>query len=555
MRHHLFRITIGTILLLVSLPGATMATVATPEADTHFRVITCPFTLPAPEREGETYECGVVAVPLDHADADGPSIELTFARLFATGTNVADDPVLWLEGGPGASALVVAETNRLISAGARESRDIVLFDQRGAGYSDYLECGEYQSSATTGAASSGTPFPEPPGAEASVADVYAYAQATAALGFAECRDAYAARGNDLAHYTTEAIARDSVLLLDALGYGQATLWATSYGGRVATVIMRNAPERVRAAVLDSPLPLGIRRLASFATLETEPAANLFAWCAGDSACASAYPDLEARTLALIDTLNTVPLPIDQQAGFRAGLMEGFDGSGVVRMLTAVLAGNPDVARAIPRAVADLEAGDPTVALAILSGDFPPPVERPISTSLTNTSFTTLLKPTDARLALSLAMRSAVLCNDESDVTLADISAEEANGAATPLRGVVPVRSAVTLYAQCRALDTGAPPLDMTQPTASIPVLVLGGSYDGTTAPSWGEAAANALPNAQFLLVPGAGHATARWSECARTLITGFIGDPDAGIDAGCLESEHPELVGPVDPVATPEPST
>jgi pimeloyl-ACP methyl ester carboxylesterase len=551
VRFPVIRILFGTMLLLAQLSGATMSAAFTPEPAAGYRVIACPFTFPAPEIEGESYECGVVPVPVDHADPAGPTLDLTVARLFATGDLVSTDPVLWLEGGPGASAIAVAESNRQLVNAVRVSRDVILFDQRGAGYSGYLECGAFQSAATLEFAAAGTPFPLAPDLNAGIMEIYAYAQATAALGFAECRAAYAERNLDLAHFTTEAIARDSVLLLDALGYSQATLWGTSYGGRVATVILREAPERVRAVVLDSPLPLGITRLSTFATLETEPAAHLFAQCANDAVCAVAYPDLEQRSMALIATLNANPIPIDPADGFRAGLADTFDGSGVIRLLTTSLTGNPDVASAIPRAIADLEAGDPVVALAVLSGSFPPARARDIPPTLTETSFDHLLQPTDARLALSLAMRTAVLCNDEADVTLADIAQEEMEGARSPLRGVVPLRSAVTLYAQCQAMNPGAIPLDRTEPTAAVPVLILAGAYDGTTAPSWAEEAAARLPNAHYLLIDGAGHATARWSGCAREQIAAFIERPDALTQRTCSDTDEAPWMLPGD-LMTPE---
>jgi len=220
------RVSLAVLLFLQLMLDLPMSIAQTPEAspEAAWRAVSCPFRLPSPEREGETFVCGAVDVPLDHANPGGQSIGLVFLLLFATGARAEPDPILWLEGGPGASALVNADTNRLITADIRRDRDILLFDQRGAGYSGYLECGSYQSAATTGAVAEGTPFPEVPGPGAGIAEVYAYAQATAALGFAECREGYKAAGTDLRFFTTEAIARDSVLLLDALGYEQVTLW-------------------------------------------------------------------------------------------------------------------------------------------------------------------------------------------------------------------------------------------------------------------------------------------------------------------------------------------
>jgi pimeloyl-ACP methyl ester carboxylesterase len=541
------------LILSLLLPGVHVQAqdkpAATPIATGTFRSATCPFVLPAPEREGLSYECGYVSVPMSYERNEG-EIDLAVAILRATGSAVESDPILWLEGGPGASALVVADTNRKIVAQAREHRDVILYDQRGAGYSGYLECGSYQSQAAQSLAAAGTPYPSPLGSDATIDEIYDYALNSAALGYPECWNGYANAGIDPAQFNTETIARDSVEVLTALGYDQATLWGTSYGGRVAMAIMRDYPKWVRAAVLDSPLPIGIRRLEQFAELETEPAAHLFAWCAADAACNRAYPDLEARTLDLIDALKRSPIAVSSDQGAQAGLRGGFDGNALVRLLTSSLPNNPLIAGAIPRAISDLENGDATVALALLSGTYPPPVERDIPPSLTDTSFDTLRTPTDARLALSLAMRTFVLCNDEAGaVTLDDIADSEANAPLSMLRTQTPYRSAVTLFAQCRALDIEHEPLATDPPTAPIPTLVLSGDYDATTAPSWAKAAADALPSATLVSVPSAGHATARWSTCARDIASAFVDNPTAQLDTGCLSGEEPALLGPNDPLA------
>ena len=66
----------------------------------------CPDPLPWDgEVEGETYECGVVTVPENHDIPDGRQIELLFMRLYATTLAPASDPLVYLSGGPGGSAL------------------------------------------------------------------------------------------------------------------------------------------------------------------------------------------------------------------------------------------------------------------------------------------------------------------------------------------------------------------------------------------------------------------------------------------------------------------
>lgn len=513
---------------------------------------TCPFVLPAPEVEGETYACGRVAVPFDPAAPDGATISLAFAVLRATGPTAAADAALWLEGGPGASALIVADATLLMVAGVRAERDVVLFDQRGAGYSGYLDCGAQKSAAVQALIATGGWMPLPPAADASIAEVFDYALGTAALGLDACRADYDAVGRDLRLFRTGTIAADGFRLLDALGYARATLWGTSYGGRVAQEMARQQPDRVRAMVLDSPLPLEVRRLATFATLESEPFAALVAACAADPGCDAAYPDLGPRALALIAALDAAPHPVAPDRAAAAGLADGrLAGEAVVRLLTAVLPARPDLAAWMPRALADLERGDATVALAILAGEFPAPPSD-IPTSLADTDFAALRDPTDARLALSLAMRSVVICNDEAaDITLAAIAAEAAREDASAPITSVPLRSAVTLYAQCKALGLSREePLAVAPVASGVPLLVLVGAFDATTVPSWGALAAR-NGGGTLVVLPLSGHAAVRDSACARLVATAFVAAPDATLPTGCLAEEAPVFALPDAALPTP----
>src|SRR5688572_18363788 len=89
--------------------------------------------VPADFETKQGIECGWVAVPLDKNVANGKSIRLWTARIRATGTARAEDPVLYINGGPGIATVEVilpyiTESKSL--SRVRQTRDVLLFDQR-----------------------------------------------------------------------------------------------------------------------------------------------------------------------------------------------------------------------------------------------------------------------------------------------------------------------------------------------------------------------------------------------------------------------------------------
>ena len=85
--------------------------------------------------------CGSVSRALDPAQPEGLRIEVHFAVLPALARNKKPDPVFFLAGGPGQSAIGLAGPLSRMLARFGQRRDIVLVDQRGTGRSAPLDCG------------------------------------------------------------------------------------------------------------------------------------------------------------------------------------------------------------------------------------------------------------------------------------------------------------------------------------------------------------------------------------------------------------------------------
>ena len=112
-------------------------------AQDDFYFAPCAFALPAGEVEGETILCGYIYMPENRADANNDNeIEIAFAALRSSAAQPEPEPLLYLEGGPGGSA--VSYVQDWVNSAYRQRYDIILIDQRGTGFSlPSLNCTEY----------------------------------------------------------------------------------------------------------------------------------------------------------------------------------------------------------------------------------------------------------------------------------------------------------------------------------------------------------------------------------------------------------------------------
>ncbi|NIV33457.1 MAG: alpha/beta fold hydrolase, partial [Anaerolineae bacterium] len=270
----------------------------TPAPVAVFEDAACPFDLPEGQEEGETVECGYLVVPEDRSNPEGRKLRLAVAIFHHPDGDPEPDPVIYLEGGPGGSALEFVDLGFEDQSAPvfAANRDLILFDQRGVGLSEpALDC----------------PGLTELGIELLDNEIDGRVLTYREMDDLHLETALACEEDlheiaDLTAYNTIASAADVDDLRRALGYDQVNLWGISYGTRLALGIMRDYPDGVRSVVIDSVFPPDVES-------EVEAPANmdraldlLLDSCAADEGCDSAYPDLRGVLFGMVDRLNEEP---------------------------------------------------------------------------------------------------------------------------------------------------------------------------------------------------------------------------------------------------------
>jgi pimeloyl-ACP methyl ester carboxylesterase len=174
----------------------------------------------APCGDSNDFACGHLAVPLDPKGVTPGTITLAIRRHRAP-VGEARSAVIALAGGPGQAALPFAEQFASVLGPILSTRDEIVFDQRGIGFSHPLSCHRFEQPLGAG----------PPG--------HAIAECAAQLGPTRT------------DYTTADTVADIEAIRQAGGYEKLVLYGTSYGTKVAEEYAQIYPSHVEALVLDS----------------------------------------------------------------------------------------------------------------------------------------------------------------------------------------------------------------------------------------------------------------------------------------------------------------
>jgi pimeloyl-ACP methyl ester carboxylesterase len=489
-------------------PTATPAATATPvpRPAARFEPARCEFE-PPPQRE---VECGYLIVAEERSDpANEATVALHVAIFASESDSPAAEPIIYLEGGPGGDALeLVPYSFEDRFAPFLADHTFIMFDQRGTGYSQpSLACPEDTELMLE--------------LLDQILDDAELRQANLDMQ-AACRARLLAEGANLAAYHSAASAADVVDLRRALGYEQVNLYGISYGTRLAQTVLRDYPEGVRSAILDSAYPIAADLVSELPANASRAFSTFFAGCAADPRCAAAYPNLETRFWALVAVLDEEPVTIPVFYFFdRQNYEAALQGDDLIGILFQALY-SAEVIPALPRLIADVEAGNYELLSAL------------VSNYILNSEFS------------SLGMHYAVQC------------AEEVPFAGEPLLDAVPYPRLRTYYegaaddfAACELWSVPAAASLENEPVYSdIPVLVLAGEYDPITPPAWGQQVAATMENATYVEFPGLGHGVSLDGSCPLSITLAFLAAPEEEPDTSCVAAMGgPAFIVPGQPEA------
>lgn len=398
-------------------------------------------------------ELGEFKVPENRTKPGSREITLRFVRFKSTSASPSPGhPIVYLAGGPGGSGIEAVRGTRFpLAMALREFGDVIAYDQRGINRSGPdMTCKEEFALAPN----------EPRDRAKAGATMNAAAQ--------KCVERLRASGVDVGAYNTRESAADLEALRKALGAKKLVLWGISYGTHLSIATLRFHPEAVDRVILAGiEGPDDTYKLPSDQQALMEDIARL-------AARDGKHPDLVAGVMKVLRELEARPKSVSlthpqngQTATFTFGPQD------LQRALSNMLFG-PDSFAAMPDLIARLERGDWT-ALALAAAP-----ERFGS----------------AGSAMSIAMDCA---SGISDARRQRIAAE---AKLTLLGDAInaPFPEVCAGLGIADAGDAFRAPL-----VSNARVLLISGTLDGRTPPRQADELRRTLPNAEHLVVEGAGH--------------------------------------------------
>jgi pimeloyl-ACP methyl ester carboxylesterase len=277
-------------------------------------------------------------------------------------------------------------------------------------------------------------------------------------------------------------------------------------------VLRDHPEGVRSAVLDSVLPLD-------ANWDEEAPANILAVlhrvlaaCGEDDFLRERCPDLKERFLHLLAAANRHPIKVSiRNPADQSPLTVRLDGAGIMNCVYAGL----ETAGGIRRLPLVLETACRGEVQALA-----PFLEEYLGSSQGS----------------AIGMRLSIWCNEEFPFERSSRMLKP-TGLPPELRAFV--QTAVTPVA-LTAWPKGRPgPAENHPVQSNIPIFIAAGEFDPDTPVQWARKAARLLPHAQLLEFAGMSHVPLFTHPEAARLLKTFLADPSCQLEPGTASIRPP----------------
>jgi len=465
----------------------------------------CAFRAP----RGDRLECYTLVLPENRDKPDGPEVRLKVAILKARRI-VDPDPLVYLAGGPGDAPLVASSLGAdPLSEGdwwndtatIRKRRDVVIISQRGAaGSLPSLDCFDSRQSELARARRRAV-------TESQERDI-----------LIRCRAEFDRKKIDVAMYSTPTLADDVAELAKLLKAPKIDLYGISYGTRWGLEVMRRHPEIVRSAILDGVYPPEINGDQNEPEVVRAAFEQLAADCAGDTTCRARNANFSTALKTIVDNADAKPMTITLQLddGPQAARL---DGTRVMMVLMHMM--RTGDAAMIPEAVSGIERDDVRV-FKQFAEDF---------------------EDDEGGLLEQNAQQFGGLFNTiECRETWAAIDLP-ARAKAIEIGGIYGLDAKASKLPQiCPVWNVpAAPPGERIAVQSEIPTLLLSGTFDWLTPPSWGKDAARNLSVSRHVVFRAQGHGVSSQDPCAARLRDEFVENPDPRAVPACRTNMPPDF--------------
>src|SRR6476659_10503 len=411
-------------------------------------------------------ECGWLVVPESRARANARSVRLA-VEIFRARETTGEPPRVFLHGGPGGPGGIRLYSEGIVRSRSSVHRDVVIYDQRGAGFSQPKLCAAYD------------------------------APSDAALTEARraCVAGLEAQGVDRYAYNTAASVADLIDLRHTLGYKRWDVYGVSYGDRLAQEAMARDARGIHSVVLASPVARSFSSQAEQPLATQRALEHVFAACARQPSCREPFPNVQEDFYAAYDDLTSspVPVPITRPDGEHETVR--FDGRRLVNGVRNHLLSRPRAAVArLPFLLHELRSGDRTRAAREIVAE-------------------------DSENASDRALRALVNCSDHATYGAAyRKTLDSVNAVARP-----PFRRAID--SECEDWLPHLRDGSMPPPVRSdIPTLILTGHFDDRTPAVHAHRIAATLSRAYLVEFPDEAHDT-RPGACHLAIVQRFFEEP------------------------------